>query len=227
MVPKSVEISRQTLSEGILQKLASERPGQPVVLLTEEELLESRRSFIKDSNSNKNIWVFAYGSLIWNPSFNFDLRRRAHLFGFHRRFCLRTTITRGSPEKPGLVLGLDRGGSAKGILFRIPASIAARECDVIWKREMLSGAYLPSWVKVKTHNGKAIKALTFVIKRNHPSFAAPMPDKDSVKIIAEAKGIIGSNSEYLFNTEEALNAEGIKDNKIKKLSAMVKQYQNS
>ena len=184
-------------------------------------------SFIKDSNSNKNIWVFAYGSLIWNPSFNFDLRRRAHLFGFHRRFCLRTTITRGSPEKPGLVLGLDRGGSTKGILFRIPASIAARECDVIWKREMLSGAYLPSWVKVKANNGKAIKALTFVIKRNHPSFAAPMPDKDSVKIIAEAKGIIGSNSEYLFNTEEALNAEGIKDNKLKKLSAMVKQYQNS
>ena len=84
---------------------------------------------------------------------------------------------------------------------------------------------MPSWVKVKANNGKAIKALTFVIRRNHPSFAAPMPDEDSVKIIAEAKGSIGSNSDYLFNTEEALNAEGIKDNKLKKLSAMVKQYQ--
>ena len=227
MAIKSVEISRQTLSEGILQKLATERPGQPAELLTEEELLASRRSFIKDSHSNKNIWVFGYGSLIWNPSFNFDLRKQAHLFGYHRRFCLRTTITRGTPEKPGLVLGLDRGGSAKGILFRIPASIAARECDVIWKREMLSGAYLPSWVKVKAHNGKAIKALTFVIKRNHPSYAAPMPDEDSVKIIAEARGIIGSNSEYLFNTEKALKAEDIKDNKLKKLSEMVKHYQNS
>ena len=227
MVPKSVEISRQTLSEGILQKLASERSGQPVELLTEEELLESRRCFIKDSHSNKNIWVFGYGSLIWNPSFNFDLRKQAHLFGYHRRFCLRTTITRGSPEKPGLVLGLDRGGSAKGILFRIPALIAARECDVIWKREMLSGAYLPSWVKVKTHNGKPIKALTFIIKRNHASYAAPMPDEDSVKIIAEARGIIGSNSEYLFNTEKALKAEDIKDNKLKKISAMVRNYQNS
>ena len=227
MAPKSIEISRQTLAEGVLQKLASERSGQPVKLLTDEELLESRRSFIKDSHSNKNIWVFGYGSLIWNPSFNFDFRKQAHLFGYHRRFCLRTTITRGTPEKPGLVLGLDRGGSAKGILFRIPASIAARECDVIWKREMLSGAYLPSWVKVKANNGKVIEALTFVINRKHPSFATPLSDRESVKIIAEARGIVGSNSEYLFKTEKALKAEGIKDHKLRKLSDLVRQYHNS
>ena len=101
------------------------------------------------------------------------------------------------------------------------------KCDVIWKREMLSGAYLPSWVKVNTHNGKVIEALTFVINRKHPSFATPLSDKESVKIIAEARGIVGSNSEYLFKTEKALKAEGIKDHKLRKLSALVRQYHNS
>ena len=222
---KSLKINRQVLSDGTLQKLASEKMGKNANLLSERELLASRRSFIKDSHSGKDIWIFGYGSLIWNPSFDFDMRIPAHLFGYHRRFCLRTTITRGSSENPGLVLGLDRGGSTKGILFRIPATIATKECDVIWKREMLNGAYEPTWVRVKMRNGRDLKALTFVIKRSHPSFAAPMSDGESVKIIANASGILGPNSEYLFNTEEALNREGIFDFKLKKLCALVKTYQ--
>ena len=180
----SVEINRETLSGGILQKLAAERAGQPVKLLSEEELLQSRRNFIQDTHSGEDIWIFGYGSLIWNPSFEFDLREQAHLFGYHRRFCLRTTITRGSPEKPGLVLGLDRGGSAKGIIFRMPASIAAQECDVIWKREMLSGAYTPSWVKVKNQDGEVVKAITFIIRRDHPSYAASQPEQCAAKILS-------------------------------------------
>ena len=154
------------------------------------------------------------------------MRKQAHLFGYHRRFCLKTTITRGSPEKPGLVLGLDRGGSTKGIIFRMPASIAVKECDVIWKREMLSGAYAPSWVKVKSQDDEVLKAITFVIRRDHPSFAARQPESQCVKIIAEASGIVGSNSEYLFNTNAALSAEGINDFRLKRLAALVEQYQN-
>lgn len=221
-----VEINRETLSGGILQKLAAERTGQPVKLLSEEELLQSRRNFIQDAHSGEDIWIFGYGSLVWNPSFEFDQRKQAHLFGYHRRFCLRTTITRGSPEKPGLVLGLDHGGSAKGIIFRMPASIAAQECDVIWKREMLSGAYAPSWVKVKNQDGEGVKAITFIIRRDHPSFAARMPEQHSAKIIAEASGIIGTNSEYLFNTDAALTAEGINDFSLKRLADLVRHYQN-
>jgi len=223
---RPVEINRETLSGGILQKLAANRAGQPVKLLNEQELLQSRRSFIQDTHSGQDVWIFGYGSLIWNPSFDFDLRKQAHLFGYHRRFCLRTTITRGSPEKPGLVLGLDRGGSTKGIIFRMPASIAARECDVIWKREMLSGAYVPSWVKVKNQDGEVVKAITFVIRRDHPSFAARQPEPQCVKIIAEAEGIIGSNSDYLFNTDAALLAEGINDINLSRLAALVRQYQS-
>ena len=225
--PKSLKINRQTLSNGILQKLASDKMGQNVKLLSERELLDSRRSLIKDSHSGNNVWIFGYGSLKWNPSFSYDMRIPAHLFGYHRRFCLRTTITRGSQEKPGLVLGLDRGGSARGILFRIPASIAARECDLIWKREMLSGAYKPSWVKVKSNDGRTLKALTFIIKRSHPNFAEPISDEESIKIIAEASGIIGPNSEYLLNTATALHSEGIIDQKLKRLANLLKIYQNS
>ena len=223
--PTPLKINRQTLSDGTLQKLVSEKMGHQVKLLSEEELLESRRSLIKDSHSSENLWIFGYGSLIWNPSFKYDMRIPAHLYGYHRRFCLRTTITRGSPEKPGLVLGLDRGGSTKGILFRIPASIAAKECDVIWKREMLNGAYKPSWVKAKSEDGQLFEALTFIIKRGHPSFSAPIPDEEIVKMIAEASGIVGSNSEYLFKTEEALKDAGIHDKKLKTISHLVKKYQ--
>ena len=221
-----VEINRETLSRGILQKLATERAGHPVKLLNEEELIQSRRYFIQDDHSGEHVWIFGYGSLIWNPSFNFDMRKQACLFGYHRRFCLQTTITRGSPEKPGLVLGLDRGGSTKGIIFRMPASIAAKECDVIWKREMLSGAYAPSWVKVKSQDGEVLKAITFVIRRDHPRFAARKTEMQCVKIIAEASGVIGSNSDYLFNTSEALSAEGIPDSKLQRLAALVERYQN-
>ncbi len=224
--PKSLEINRQTLTDGILHKLASEKMGQNVKLLSDRELLDSRRSFIRDSHYGNNIWIFGYGSLIWNPSFNYDRRVAGRLFGYHRRFCLRTTITRGSPEKPGLVLGLDKGGSAQGVLFRIPASIAARECDLIWKREMLSDAYKPSWVKVKSSDGQVRKALTFIIRRSHPNFAAPISDEESIKIIAEASGIVGPNSEYLFKTEAALDSEGITDGKLKRLSNLLKIYQN-
>ncbi len=220
-----LELNRETISGGILQKLAAERASQTVKLLSEEELLQSRRSFIQDAHSEEDVWIFGYGSLIWNPSFDFVLRKRAHLFGYHRRFCLRTTITRGSPEKPGLVLGLDRGGSTKGIIFRVSASIAARECDVIWKREMLSGAYTPSWVNVKKQDGGFIKAITFIIRRDHPSFVARQPETKCVKIIAEASGLIGSNSEYLFNTEAALTAEGINDFNLKRLANLVRKYQ--
>ncbi len=220
-----VEINRETLSGGILQKLAAERVGQPVKLLNGEELLQSRRCFIKDDHSGEDVWIFGYGSLIWNPSFTFDLRKKAHLFGYHRRFCLRTTITRGSPEKPGLVLGLDRGGSTKGMVFRIPESAASKECDVIWKREMLSGAYEPSWVKVKGPGDEVVKAITFIIRRDHPSFVAPQPELECVKIIAEASGIIGSNTEYLLKTEAALSAEGISDPKLTRIAALVRIYQ--
>ncbi|MDC0461851.1 gamma-glutamylcyclotransferase [Alphaproteobacteria bacterium] len=221
---KPVKINRENLSAGILQTLAAERATQPVKLLSEQELKESRRLYVSDTYSGNDIWIFGYGSLIWNPSFNFNARKQAHLFGYHRRFCLRTTITRGSPEKPGLVLGLDRGGSARGIIFRMPASIAASECDVIWKREMLNGAYTPSWVKVRADDGTQKKALTFVIRREHPSFAAPLPDNQSSKIIAEASGIIGANSEYLYNTEAALAAEGIHDSTLKRLVKLVTMH---
>ena len=221
-----IEINRQTLSKGILQKLAIERAGQPVKLLSERELLQSRRSFVQDKHRGKDIWIFGYGSLIWNPSFNFDLRKKAHLYGYHRRFCLRTTITRGSPENPGLVLGLDRGGSTKGIIFRIPAASAPNECDVIWKREMLSGAYTPNWVKIKHQDVGVLKALTFIIRRDHASYVEPQSEELCVRTIAEASGIVGTNSDYLFNTEEALSAEGINDLKLKNLTTLVKQYQN-
>ena len=92
---------------------------------------------------------------------------------------------------------------------------------------MLSGAYKPSWVKVKSNDGRTLKALTFIIKKSHPNFAEPISDEESIKIIAEASGIIGPNSEYLLNTATALHSEGIIDQKLKRLANLLKIYQNS
>ena len=218
-----ISINRDTISSGLLQKLATQRDGSASNLLSEDELLSSRRSFIADNHDYGDIWVFGYGSLIWNPTFEYTDRQHAHLFGYHRRFCLWTTITRGTPEKPGLVLGLDRGGSSKGIIYRVPAAIAVRECDILWKREMLNGAYRPSWLQINCSDGQKIKALSFVIRQDHPSFAEPLPDETISKIIARASGIIGPCSDYLFHTQAALKAEGIHDARITKLARLVER----
>ena len=111
---KAKRLSRDMLADGTVYRLATERDGEASTVLTMEELQTSRQQFLVDHYSGGDIWVFGYGSLIWNPLIDFEERRYGQLFGFHKRFCLWTRIGRGSPEAPGLVLALDNGGSVKG-----------------------------------------------------------------------------------------------------------------
>ncbi len=215
-------ISREALVEGRVQKLAQTRDGPASSVLSFEELKASRRAFLPDDYTGPDIWIFGYGSLIWNPLVDFDAKCAAHLFGYHRRFCLWTRIGRGSPECPGLVLALDRGGSVNGIAFRIPAKIAVGELDMLWRREMLNNSYLPRFVSIHTNEGKK-RALTFIIKRNTPSFAEKMSDERASDIIAQASGFVGPCAQYLLETERALRNAGIADHHMTRLSLMVRK----
>ena len=156
-----------------------------------------------------HFWVFGYGSLMWNPGFRHDATRHAVLPGFHRSFCIRSTIYRGTPEQPGLVLGIDVGGECNGIAFRVDAAHREEVLSYLFEREMRSHVYTPTWVSIVI-DGVARPALTFVVKRDHRQFVC-MTAEEMVAIIASSAGANGSNFEYLENTVHALHELGVPD----------------
>lgn len=158
-------------------------------------------------------WVFAYGSLMWNPAMRYQESRIATLSGYHRRFCLWSPVGRGSADHPGLVLGLARGGSCKGVAYRIKGAHVAEEFSVLWRREMISDGYIPRWVTLHTAEGP-LSALAFVINRACPRYAGRLPDDEAARAIAAASGALGSNTEYLVSTVDHLDSLGIPDRRL-------------
>jgi cation transport protein ChaC len=167
-----------------------------------------------------DIWVFAYGSLIWNPIFPFADRRVATIYGFHRSFCLWSRIGRGTPERPGLVLGLDRGGSCAGLAYRIAAAHVREELMLLWRREMVTGAYVPSWVKARTPRG-AVPAIAFVINHASPAYAGKLAVAEAARCIAGAAGLHGACQEYLLRTLSGLREHGIDDQALQEVEREV------
>jgi glutathione-specific gamma-glutamylcyclotransferase len=157
-----------------------------------------------------DVWVFAYGSLIWNPIFPFADKRVARIYGFHRSFCLWSRIGRGTPEKPGLVLGLDHGRSCAGLAYRIAAPHVRDELRLLWRREMVTGSYVPTWVKARTPQG-AVAAIAFVINHRSVAYAGRLPCTEAARRIREAAGIHGPCAEYLLRTVAGLREHGIHD----------------
>ena len=174
--------------------------------------------------TTESFWVFGYGSLMWNPGFDFEERRYAILPGFHRRFCIRSTIYRGTPEQPGLVLGIDAGGECHGMAFRIDAAQREQVLAYLYERELPSQVYTPTWVNVIV-DGASINALTFVVKRDHSQFIC-LPEDEMATIIASCAGANGSNFEYLQNTVRALHELGVPDPDLDVLQARVRELHN-
>lgn len=156
--------------------------------------------------------VFAYGSLIWRPGFPFLRREPALLRGFHRRFCLWSRLYRGTPERPGLVLGLDRGGSCHGVVFSVAPEHAAATRDYLRERENPRGetVYHERILPVRLASGGAVRALCYVADRSHPSYARPCHDT-AAGVIAAGVGQAGSNRDYLLNTLATLREFGLRD----------------
>lgn len=216
-------LTRELIQGGWIQQLvgASDEPGH---VLSEEELRLSREAMLAAHPQGEDLAVFAYGSLIWNPCFHFAGRELAHVHGFHRRFCLWTHLGRGTRENPGLMLGLDTGGSCRGVLYTIAAADIAGELDIVWRREMVTAAYRPTWVAART-NGGPRRAITFLINHAHPRYAGRLDESAVVASLATACGPLGACSDYLFNTAAHLDELGIADRGLHRLVRLVRKAQ--
>ncbi len=162
-------------------------------------------------DSLSDIWVFGYGSLMWRPGFAFHERCRARLTGFHRRLCVYSHVHRGTPDRPGLVLGLDRGGACHGIAFRIAAAAAPETIAYLRAREQVTQVYLERTVPVRLEDGRRVPALVYVVDRGHPQYAGRLPPENLLALVRQGIGQSGPNPDYVRNTHAELAAMGVRD----------------
>ncbi len=191
----------------------TERPDLGKIDLLSQEERAARRLSLPPG---QDFWVFGYGSLIWHPGFPHVEVRVARVTGLHRSFCVFSHVYRGTPKLPGLVLGLDRGGSCRGLVYRVPAGEGEEVLDYLYEREMITGVYRPSWREAKTEQG-AVSAITFVVDRDHRQYAGGLPHAQTVDLILQGRGSRGPCIEYLENTVHHLEALGLRDRALERL----------
>lgn len=204
--------------------LASHDPARlEAERLSAEELDRSLDEALAGRGAGEPLWIFAYGSLMWNPGLAFVAKRVGTIYGYHRNFCLWSRINRGTPERPGLVLTLERGGSCRGIAFRLAGSTSRDELRALWRREMSLGSYHPRWLECHA-GGERLAALAFIVNRACSGYAGRLTPEAMVHSIATARGKFGSSAEYLFQTQAALESHGILDRRVKRLAERVRAY---
>ncbi len=194
-------------------------------VLTDDERNASLRQSLDQAQwcGQQDLWVYGYGSLIWRPDFEFIEQRQALLRGYHRALCLWSRINRGTPEQPGLVFGLDVGGSCRGMAFRIPGRDVPKVFDALWQREMPSGAYIPRWLRCRTTQGD-IRALVFTMNRKTDAYVPRMPDDQLMQVVHSAQGINGPCIEYVMETASALRRSKILDKRLQSVVQLLQSY---
>lgn len=194
---------------------APDLPGR----LSADELAESLSVVLAHWDSASPLWVFAYGSLIWNPDFVFDRRLPARIHGYHRRLCLWSRVNRGTPDCPGLVAGLDRGGSCAGVVYRLPAAAARAEFERLWEREMFMGSYAPRWLNCQLVDGTHQHALAFIVRHDAPNYAGKLAETEILDVFRRGScGRFGTSLDYLVNTVRSLHEHGLRDPHLERLA---------
>lgn len=161
-------------------------------------------------------WLFTYGSLMWSPCFAFEERHMAKLFGWHRAMCILSHLYRGTPQNPGLVLGLDRGGQCTGRAYRIAEHRWEETKRQLDKRELVNGVYHTRWLRAHLPDGRKVQAYAYVAERKNPQYWSGA-DLDSARLIMTARGINGTSYDYLKNTINDLVANGVQDHSLDRL----------
>lgn len=189
--------------------------------LADAQREHTRRAVLGDLANPQDLWVFGYGSLMWDPGFHFAEVRQADLPGYQRRFSYRITGGRGTPERPALMLALEaQAGCCSGLVFRIPAEAVEGESQILWRREMIRGGYCPTLLPMATPQG-SVTALVFAANTAHPEYAGELPLDETAAVIACASGFIGSNRGYLAQVAAQLDMLGIADAYIHQLHQRV------
>jgi glutathione-specific gamma-glutamylcyclotransferase len=185
---------------------------------------------VNQTAAARDLWIFGYGSLMWRPDFPFVERRAALLSGYHRCFSIVSTHHRGSPDRPGLVLGLDRGGACEGVAYRVAADNAERVLAYLRKRELVNGVYREVLAPVTLLDGAhqearsgvraEVLAISYIVERCHPSYARAQPLSRQAFMIRGARGLSGNNLDYLVNTVRHLQLAGIRERALERLVAL-------
>lgn len=219
-MPK-IKLTREHLLKDDDQDWAERFRGHEDVM-TPRERADALRAAQQAVPDRDNVWVFGYGSLIWNPALDYTESAVARVYGYRRAFCLRSHIGRGTRECPGLMLGLDRGGSCVGLALKLPAPSVNQELDLLFKREMLTRIYHPTWVKAHI-GGEVCHAITFVVDRSNARYVSGLHPQQGARMIREAKGRLGPCHEYLLDTERALKKLGIRDRTVEDMARRVRE----
>ena len=172
--------------------------------------------------SGADLWVFGYGSLMWRPGFAYTRRCKAILRGWRRSLCVYSHVYRGSPERPGLVLGLDRGGACQGMAFQVDAALREATIRYLREREQVTAVYLERIAPIRLECGERVPALTYVADRLHRQYAGRLDRDAMLEYVRAGKGRSGDNAEYVLETYDHLRAIGVRDRDLEWLSAQLR-----
>jgi len=194
--------------------------------MSSQELSASITEMLKGRNLEEGVWVFGYGSLMWNPDFIVEEKLSGEVKGFHRRLCLKSIVYRGTPDYHGLVFGLDQGATCQGMAFRIAQENLQSELQKVWEREMFAETYIPTWVNVETKK-KIISAITFVINPEHEHYVPDLELEEVAERVVRAEGKCGTCHDYVQNTVKFLHQLGLRDPVLEQLLTLIEYPQIS
>jgi glutathione-specific gamma-glutamylcyclotransferase len=173
--------------------------------------------------SGGDLWVFGYGSLMWRPGFAYTRRCKATLRGWRRSLCVYSHVYRGSPEQPGLVLGLDQGGACPGVAFQVEPALRETTIRYLREREQVTAVYLERVAPITLECGERVLALTYVADRLHHQYAGRLDRAAMLDYVRAGKGQSGDNAEYVLETYDHLRAMGVRDRDLEWLSAQLRR----
>lgn len=219
------KITRESLLSGEMQKMAASRPG--AIDLMPDDI---REKFVQETIDNapdrSEFRIFAYGSLIWNPAMEIESSYRCSISGYHRSFCFWTVLGRGSEEQPGLMMGLESGGSCDGVAYSIAQDKLDTELDILFRRELISYVYKPTWIKASFENAPdtGTDVLAFVVDPEHDRYCGNLDEETMVKSLALAEGPLGKNRDYLYQLVDHLQKLGYEDPDMTELAVKVRDF---
>lgn len=172
----------------------------------------------------EDLWVFGYGSLMWRPDFPFVEKLPARMTGLHRSLCVYSFVHRGTPEHPGLVLGLDRGGACRGVAFRVAAADRAKTIHYLREREQVTSVYVEAMrgVWLTTQPARRVQALTYIVDRGHAQYAGRLSLDERLHHIRQGHGQSGANRDYVISTVQTLESMGCRDTELHALAERLK-----